>query len=115
MGQCHKRVWQPRKDHAQPGRDNPGRTSAVSRRAAKLLAQHCGRIDQGGPVPGQVAAADQRGVDAGEAFRAVVGGEPVRLIRQHDQIRASRHDLIERTARVLIAAASEPASGSDSA
>src|ERR1039457_1233005 len=60
------------------------------------------RLDKRGPVPGKVAAADQSGVNAGEALRSIVGGEAVRLVRQDDQVRACGQDLIDRDPRITL-------------
>ena len=45
-------------------------------------------------VPGQVPAGDERDVEARELLGAVGGRERVRLVRQHDQVRAGR-DLVQ--------------------
>ncbi len=78
---------------AQPARHGQAavRQAALEARhrlAAKLAAQHVGRLGQRRTVPGQVPATHQGGGNSRKRLGSVVGAEPVRLVRQYDEIRA---------------------------
>ena len=74
---------------AWPPCSRPAEVTAQRSAAPQRRAEHGGAADQRRPVPGQVAAVDEGGRQAGERLGAVVGREAVGLVGQHDQVGAA--------------------------